>query len=140
MKILVDTSVWSLALRRKNGLENSEADALRKLIENGEDIFLIGIILQEVLQGIKRPADFQALTNYFEAFPLIKLSREDFIKAAALKTHLISKGVQASTVDALIASAAVSHDCFLFTTDKDFLHIARHAKLKLLEWRTFELF
>ena len=133
MKIIVDTSIWSLALRRKDSPENREADLLRKLIEDGEDIYLIGIILQEVLQGIKRPADFQALTNYFESFPLIELSREDYIKAAALKTSLISKGIQASTVDALIASAASTHDCFLFTADKDFLHIAKHAKLKLLK-------
>ncbi len=133
MKILVDTSVWSLALRRKDGSANREADALRKLIEYGEDIYLIGIILQEVLQGIKRPADFQALRKYFEPFPLIELSRDDYIKAAVLKNSLMRKGIQASTVDALIASAAITHDCVLFTTDRDFLHIARHAKLRLLK-------
>ena len=133
MNVIVDTSVWSLALRRKDGPENSEATLLRRLIERGEGIYLIGIILQEVLQGIRRPEDFHELRKYFDAFPLIELSRDDYIKAAALKNSLIKKDIQASTVDALIASAAIIHGCILFTADKDFSDIARHSKLKLLK-------
>ncbi len=132
MKVLVDTSVWSLALRRQNGTRNKEADVLRMLIEGGEDILLIGIILQEVLQGIKRQSDFDALKRYFEAFPLIQLSRDDYIRAAALKNNLIRKGIQTSTVDALIASTAITHGCILFSADKDFQQIAKHAKLRML--------
>ncbi|MDA8327281.1 MAG: PIN domain-containing protein [Nitrospiraceae bacterium] len=132
MRVLVDTSVWSLALRRKDGHDNKEAGALKKLIEQGEDISLLGIILQEILQGIKRADQFQALRRYFEPFPLIELSRDEYIKAAALKNDLIKKGIQASTVDALIASAAINKECVLFTTDSDFFHIAKHVKLKLL--------
>jgi predicted nucleic acid-binding protein len=133
VNIIVDTSVWSLALRRKDAPENSEATLLRRLLERGEGIYLIGIILQEVLQGIRRPEDFHSLGKYFEAFPLIELSRDDYIRAAGLKNSLIKKGIQASTVDALIASAAITHGCVLFTADKDFSDIARHSKLKLLK-------
>lgn len=133
MRILVDTSVWSLALRRKAGIVNSETAMLKALIEEGEDIFLLGVILQEILQGIKNPKDFSALKGYFEAFPLIDLTREDYTKAAELKNHLIKKGKQASTIDALIASAAISYNCSLFTTDEDFSYIAAHSKLKLLK-------
>ena len=131
MRVLVDTSVWSLALRRTDD-DKKEARALKKLIEQGEDICLLGIILQEILQGIKRADQFQALRKYFEPFPLIELSRDDYIKAATLKNHLIKKGIQASTIDALIASAAVTKECVLFTADSDFFHIAKHVKLKLL--------
>lgn len=133
MKVLVDTSVWSLALRRLNGTQNREAEVLRVLVERGEDIFLIGIILQEVLQGIKKQSDFDALKKHFEAFPLIQLTRDDYIRAAALKNNLIKKGIQASTVDALIASTAITHGCVLFSADKDFQQIARHSKLRMLE-------
>jgi hypothetical protein len=135
MKILVDTSVWSLALRRQTGIVNPEAIVLKGLIEQGEDIYLLGITLQEVLQGIKNPKDFHSLKGYFEAFPVIGLTREDYIKAAELKNHLIKNGKQASTIDALIASVAISYNCHLLTSDEDFGHIAKYSKLKLFKNR-----
>ena len=131
MKILVDTSIWSLALRRPSGVVNEEAILLKTIIEQGEDIYLLGIILQEVLQGIRNLKDFVALKEYFEAFPLIDLMREDYVKAAELKNRLIRKGRQGNTIDVLIASVAISHNCHLFTADKHFTHIAEHSELKL---------
>jgi len=135
MRILVDTSIWSLALRRPTGVINQESVLLKTIIAQGEDIYLLGIILQEVLQGVRNPKFFFALTEYFKAFPLIDLKREDYVRAAELKNHLIGKGKQASTIDVLIASAAVSHHCHLFTADKHFTHIAEHSELKLFPLR-----
>ncbi len=135
MRILVDTSVWSLALRRSSGIVNEEAIALKTIIEQGEEIYLLGIILQEVLQGIRNPKDFLALKEYFKAFPLIDLAREDYVRAAELKNQLIRKGRQASTIDVLIASAATSHHCHLFTADKHFMQIAEHSQLKLFAFQ-----
>ncbi len=110
---------------------NQEALLLKTVIEQGEDIYLLGIILQEVLQGIRHPKDFLALKEYFKAFPLIDLEREDYIRAAELKNHLARKGKQGGTIDVLIASAAISHQCYLFTADKNFTPIAEHSELKL---------
>jgi predicted nucleic acid-binding protein len=135
MKILVDTSIWSLALRRPSGVVNEEAILLKTMIEQGEDIYLLGVILQEVLQGIRNLKDFLALKVYFEAFPLINLVREDYVRAAGLKNQLIRKERQGSTIDVLIASAAISHRCHLFTADKHFTPIAEHSELKLLALR-----
>jgi len=135
MRILVDTSVWSLALRRSSGIVNEEAVALKTIIEQGEEIYLLGIILQEVLQGIRNPKDFLALREYFKAFPLIDLAREDYVRAAELKNQLIRKGRQASTIDVLIASVAISHHCHVFTADKHFTQIAEHSELKLLAFQ-----
>ncbi|NWG01346.1 MAG: PIN domain-containing protein [Syntrophaceae bacterium] len=135
MRILVDTSIWSLALRRSSEVINPEAVLLKTIIEQGEDIYLLGIILQEVLQEIRSSKDFLALKEYFKAFPLIDLTREDYIRAAELKNHLIRKGKQGSTIDVLIASAAISHHCHLFTADKHFTHIAELSELKLLSLR-----
>ncbi len=132
MNVLVDTSVWSLALRRKNGHGPQEATRLEQLILQGESIFLIGVILQEILQGTSRKEDFQRLSRSLSSFPLIPLKREDYILAATIRNKCRTKGVQASTIDFLIAAAAVSYDCYLFTTDKDFLHISKHITLKLL--------
>lgn len=131
MRLLVDISVWSLALRRADGQETNEGRILRRLIAEEEDIFLLGIILQEILQGIRNKSDFLTLREYLDAFPTIELKREDYVYAASLKNTLMKKGVQASTIDALIASVAIEYDLVLFTTDQDFHHIARHTKLRL---------
>ena len=132
MRIIVDTSIWSLALRRQGHIQNPEAGTLKKIIQNGEDIYLIGIILQEIiLQGIRKAEDFARLKKYLDVFPLLEIKREPYIKAAELKNHMSKKGIQISTIDALIASAAIVNDCCLYTNDKDFDHIAKHSQLKL---------
>jgi predicted nucleic acid-binding protein len=105
---------------------------LRRLIEEGESIFLLGIILQEILQGVRMPGDFRQLKEHFDAYPLLPVMREHYIKAAELQNHLAKKGVQAATIDALIAATAIAHECHLFTNDKDFDFMARHSDLKLL--------
>jgi len=132
LKVIVDTSVWSLALRRHEPVDSPETLLLGTLIEEGENIFLLGIILQEILQGVKQPRDFGRLRDQFDVFPLLPVRREHYIKAAELRNHLARKDVQAATIDALIAAVAIAHDCRLLTTDKDFHFIARHSDLKLL--------
>ena len=135
MKVVVDTSIWSLALRRSKETQNPEAQILYNLIQQEEHIFLIGIIIQELLQGVKIVRNFKKLKNDLDAFPLIETKREHYIKAAELKNHLIGKGIQSSTIDVLIASVCIANDCLLFTSDKDFTHIAKHSKLKLLNFK-----
>ncbi|MBI3752560.1 MAG: PIN domain-containing protein [Deltaproteobacteria bacterium] len=132
MRVIADTSIWSLALRRHSPVQNPESETLRKIIQGGEDIYLIGIILQEILQGIKKPEDFTSLKKYLDAFPLLEIKRGDYIKAAELKNHLSRKGVQVSAIDVLIAVAAIVNDCCLYTNDRDFDQIAKHSQLKLL--------
>lgn len=132
MNILVDTSVWSLALRREKGRRPPEAIRLEQLILQGESIFLIGVILQEILQGVRSKEDFQRLSKILSSFPFIPLKRDNYIMAATVRNKCRGKGVQASTIDFLIAAAAVSSDCYLFTTDNDFLNISKYITLKLL--------
>ncbi len=73
------------------------------------------------------------MKEHFEVFPLLEITREVYIKAAELRNHLSKHGIQASTVDALIAAATISNECHLFTNDKDFTYIAKYCKLKLLK-------
>lgn len=131
MKILVDTSVWSLALRRKDVKQKSEVRKLEALIKNGEQIYILGIILQEILSGIKDERLFNKLADYLSAFPLIELTRKDYIKAAQLRNICMKKGISASTIDFLIASICIGKDMLLFSADSDFQHIARVSNLKL---------
>ena len=130
MSILVDTSVWALALRRDAPADAPAIDTLRRSIERGE-VVLIGSVLQEVLQGFRDAARARRLANDLAQFPLIALSRGDYVLAADVRNTCRSKGVQIGTIDAQIAAAALNHRCTLLTTDADFERVARHFPLKI---------
>ncbi len=131
--ILVDTCVWSKVLRRpREGEESSaEAQVLRRLIEADEEIGLPGIVLQEILSGLRDQAQFERLLIYLDSFPLILASRRTHIEAARIANACRRKGITTSTVDCLIAASAIEHDARLLTTDQDFTAMARHIDLKL---------
>jgi predicted nucleic acid-binding protein len=133
MRILVDTSVWSLALRRKKDIEHNAVNLLRKFIEDGEDLFLIGVILQEILSGISDEKLFTQLEDQLSAFPIIDLKRQDYVEAANLRNACRKKGVQVGTIDALIASVCIKNDLLLLSTDKDFQQIAKNSELQLIK-------
>lgn len=133
MRILVDTSVWSLALRRKRESNSSAADLLKEYIETGEYVCLIGIILQEILSGVTSEKLFGQLEDHLSAFPIITLEREDYIRAARLRNSCKKKGVQVGTVDALIAAVCIENDLLLLSTDEDFQLIANNSELKLIK-------
>ena len=128
----MDTSVWSLALRR--GSRPSEPKAvnrLRHLINRG-DVVLSGLVLQEVLQGFKQDEHFKSVRQSLSAFPLLQLDRKHYVQAAEVRRACAARGVAASTVDCQIAAAAIGHRCALLTTDVDFAHMAEHLPLKLV--------
>ena len=128
--ILVDTSVWSLALRRDRPPESREVEAFTAAIERG-DACLTGTILQEVLQGFPDTSRTRRLVDYLAPFPLLALHRGDFVYAAEIRNKCRVKGITVSTIDAQIAAAAIDHKCALLTTDKDFEAVARHFPLRL---------
>jgi predicted nucleic acid-binding protein len=128
--ILVDTSVWSLALRRDRVPGSREVEALSAAIERG-DACLTGTILQEVLQGFPDASRTRRLVDYLAPFPLLALHRGDYVYAAEIRNKCRVKGVGVSTIDAQIAAAAIDHTCTLLTADRDFEAIARHFPLRL---------
>jgi predicted nucleic acid-binding protein len=131
MKFLVDTSIWSLALRRKTSLDRKEVVLLKEFISSGQRIFLLGIVLQELLQGTNA-SQLNKIVTYMQVFPIIELKTEDYIYAAQLHSLAKNKGLQLSTIDCLIAAAAIKYECHLFTADKDFMQIAKIAPLKII--------
>lgn len=134
VNLIVDTSVWSLFLRRgKVDTDNPFVLQLRHHIEKQDCIHLVGIVLQELLDGLKSPRHFDLLLDYFDSFPLIELVRDDFIEAARLKNRCRSKGIQAGSVDFLIAATAINRNYPLLSADKDFFYIAKHCRLMLIE-------
>ena len=102
------------------------------MIDGGDQIFLLGVILQEVLSGIADKALFDRLADHMAAFPLVELGRGSYIAAAELRNRCRRSGVQAGAIDFLIASTCVEKGLPLFTLDRDFEAIAPLCGLELL--------
>ena len=132
MRVLVDTSVWSLALRKGGPTDHPSVRKLSTILERGEDVVLIGVILQELLQGFRMERTADRLNRRLEPFDLLPLERRHYVAAARLRRRCVSAGVTPSTIDSLIASAAIEHRCRLLAADDDFEHIARVTRLRLL--------
>jgi len=129
MNVLVDTSVWSIALRRDRPPPGRELEALRAAIEAG-DVCLLGVILQELLQGFPSLDRTRRLVEHLAPFPLLPMHRGDYIYAAEIRNRCRAKGITISTIDAQIAAAAINHRCSLLSIDRDFTGIARHFPLR----------
>ena len=132
MNVLVDTSVWSLALRRDAPPDVREVRVLTECLKRGEFLFTTGIILQELLQGFRGPKQRERLIERLSEFPLIVPDLSDHVQAAELQTICRRKGIQVGTIDGLLAQLAIRHELELLTTDRDFKLIARHFPLRLL--------
>ena len=131
LSLFVDTSIWSLALRRDPPASSPEIRALVQVIEHGETLLTTGLVLQELLQGFSGPKSRHQILDRFSSVPLLVPDRDDHVRAAELRNHCRRKGVQVGTIDALLAQLCIRHDLTMLTTDKDFRHIADHSTLKL---------
>jgi predicted nucleic acid-binding protein len=133
--ILVDTSVFSLAFRRKARLSPEEplVQTLRRLIEQDRRVGVPGIVLQELLSGVRSETEFARLRGLMEGFPLVFATREDHVAAARIFNSCREAGVIVSTVDCLIAAIAVNTRSQLLTGDEDFQRMSPHCNLKLLK-------
>jgi predicted nucleic acid-binding protein len=131
LSLFVDTSVWSLALRRDAPPDNPEVRMLVRAIESGDTLLTTGLVLQELLQGFSGPKARAQILDRFSAVPLLAPDREDHIRAAGWKNLCRRAGVQVGTIDALLAQLCVRHGLTMLSTDNDFSRIARHCALKV---------
>jgi predicted nucleic acid-binding protein len=134
MKVLVDTSYWSLALRRTQETKES-ARAKAVLLDLIEDlrVVVIGPIRQELLSGISAQNRFDALKYRLNAFIDLELSTKDYELAAEYFNTCKTHGIQGSHIDFLICAVAVRNGLAILTLDKDFEHYA-HC-LPIISWR-----
>lgn len=135
MRVLVDTSVWSLALRRRRHARiPEEAEELGRLVA-AHVVEIIGPIRQEILSGVRDQAQFERLETHLESFVDLPLTAKDYVTAAQFYNLCRAKGIQGSNTDFLICAVAVRHDLSVFTTDGDFPHFARCLPIALHEVR-----
>jgi predicted nucleic acid-binding protein len=130
--IVVDTSVLSLAFRRSSSRDpHPAARELRRLVLADENVVLPGIVLQEILSGMRSEAGLTRLLSDLEGFPLLLATAEDHVLSARIRNGAIAAGIAASAVDALIAAQTISARGRLFTLDEDFSRIAASCDLEL---------
>ena len=130
MKVIVDTSVWSLALRRDKDDSPAPVQELRHIIRDHR-AQMIGAIRQEILSGVRSKSQFKKLRQHLQSFPDLPILTEDYVSAAQFFNHCRSKGIQGSNTDFLICAVAVRNKLSIYTTDKDFQMFSKYIQIVL---------
>ena len=132
MKVLVDTSIWSLALRKKGLTEedkkivNRLAKAIREL-----EIEMIGPIRQEILSGIREKPRFEELKTKIGVLKDRAINTEDYELAAEYYNECRNHGIQGSHIDYLICAVAVNNKFNIMTLDNDFESYKKYIPIKI---------
>jgi predicted nucleic acid-binding protein len=133
--ILIDTPVWSIALRRKLEHLSPREFRLKKLwseiVDDGR-AQLLGSVRQELLSGLREESQFYRLRDYLRDFPDAPAMTEDYEEAARASNRCRSAGVASSSVDMLICAIARRYDWEILTADRDFVHYKRVLGIRLL--------
>jgi predicted nucleic acid-binding protein len=134
MMVLVDTSVWSLALRRRQADLNPEEQALKtaleELVRDGR-AQVVGPVRQELLSGIRAAESFRKVRDCLRAFDEPQLAIQDYEEAARFNNVCRARGIAGSAIDFLICAIAHQRNWEVFTTDRDFIRFSMVLPLKL---------
>ncbi len=124
---LVDTSVW---IELFAGCSIPQVKILETLVTEKADICVCGIILTEVLQGIRREKEYKKTKGLFESLIFLPMTHATFVRSAEIYRYLGRRGITIQNpVDCLIASVAIEHDIPLLHNDRDFDRIEEHFGL-----------
>lgn len=134
MMVVVDTSIWSLALRRTthalSAIQREQVHRLQELVTEGR-AQLLGVVRQELLSGIKHPEQFARLRTHLRAFPDIPVDRNDYERAAEISNSCRTRGIAGSSIDFLVCSVALSRQWAIYTSDQDFERYAKYLFVTL---------
>lgn len=128
--VLVDSCVWSLALRGTSGTENQVTETLTRLIDENQ-VRIIGPIRQEILSGYSDKSSYEKLRRKLAYFPNEPILDSDYEAAAEYSNVCRAKGVQGSHTDFLICAVSIRAMFRIFTTDKDFDHFLKYLPISL---------
>ena len=132
MKVLVDTPIWSYALRSKKNEFQAEIDALANLIRD-QRALIIGPIRQEILSGYSDRRKFRTIREKLSYFGNTPILDTDYVQAAEFSNQCRQRGVQGSHIDFLICAVANRIDSPIFTTDQDFERYQNIIPIKLFD-------
>lgn len=135
MKVIVDTSIWSLALRRSKDIENKYVEELEELIKEVR-AQLAGPVRQELLSGIKSEKQYKTLKKHLRAFKDLNIEPVDYELAAQYFNTARQKGIQGSNTDFLLCAISTRHRMPIFTADNDFINFQSVIPIELHKIRT----
>jgi predicted nucleic acid-binding protein len=136
--IVVDTSVLSLVFRRPaNAADTSVRRAYRRLISEAEPVGVPGIVVQEILSGVRSSKQFDELLYVLLGFDVLLAGVNHHVDAAQIVNRCRKQGIACSTPDALIVALTLAENAELFTTDDDFNLLARHEPLRLFDFASY---
>jgi predicted nucleic acid-binding protein len=130
MNIIIDTSVWLLALRRQRSVPGAETRELAELVREGRAAML-GPVRQELFSGVRGDQQFETLREHLRAFADVPLEAEDYEEAASFFNKCRARGIQGSNTDYLICAVAARRGFGILTSDTDFAHFARVLPIAL---------
>lgn len=132
--ILIDSSIWSLALRRRpDALSEHEQNLVEewtRLVRRGQAA-LIGPIRQEILSGIRVEKAFETLREILDDFRYLEIEAQDYDTAAIFFNRCRAKGISATPIDLLICAVANRFELPIFTVDSDFRFCAPYVGIVL---------
>lgn len=128
--VLVDTSVWIDFFQSP---DSQATTVLSSLIKDHNRVVLCGIVLQEILQGIRSKRSYELVRERLLKFPFVPTNRDTWLFAATLYRELRTKGVTLPPVDVTIAAIAIQNDMSLFTRDAHFEAAAQYSSLMLYQ-------
>lgn len=131
MMVLVDTTVWIDFFSAK---PHSHVKALENLILDREDICVCGVVLTEILQGIRHDTEFDKIRGMLESLVYLPMPYPVFLKSAKIYRYLRKKGIIIrKTMDCMIAAVALENGIPLLHNGKDFIPIEQHFGLQRME-------
>jgi predicted nucleic acid-binding protein len=133
MKVIVDTDVWSEALRKPKVEQSRQVILLQEFIQDGR-VQLIGPIRQEILSGLRESERYVRFREILRSFSDRPLETELFEQAAAYSNLFSRNGIQSSSTDALICACAVAWQTQILTKDGDYEHYAKLIALPLIRF------
>lgn len=131
MMVIVDTTVW---IDFFSGSSQKHVKILENLIAEREDICICGIILTEILQGVREDTAYKKTKQLLGSLMFLPMQHSSFILSADIYRKLRRKGITIrKTMDCMIAAVAIQHDIPLVHNDRDFIPIEKHCGLKVLK-------
>ncbi len=131
MMVMVDTTVW---IDFFSGKPQQHVKILENLIAERHDVCICGIILTEILQGIREDTAYKKTKQLLENLIFLPMQYSSFILSAEIYRKLRRKGITIrKTVDCMIAAVAIENDIALVHNDRDFIPIEKHFGLKILK-------
>ena len=124
--VLVDTSIWIDVFRKPSRLRLEE-------VADFDEIVTCLPVVQEVLQGFDREADYRRAREAMWSLPIVEapIGAGVIDEAVDLYRRARRAGVTVrSSVDCVIAACALRHDLTVLHVDRDFTNLARVSQLE----------